>query len=49
MPTPPRSSTKAHSAAIRRTTSSAVNIGVIHPPPSYARLALVAIFGVKIF
>jgi hypothetical protein len=29
MPTPPRSSTYAHSAAIRRTTSSAVNIAAI--------------------
>lgn len=27
MPTPPRSSTKAHSAAMRRTTSSAVKLG----------------------
>jgi hypothetical protein len=29
MPTPPRSSTYAHSAAMRRTTSSAVNIAAI--------------------
>jgi hypothetical protein len=32
MPTPPRSSTKAHSAAIRLTTSSAVKIGGISLP-----------------
>jgi hypothetical protein len=32
MPTPPRSSTKAHSAAIRLTTSSAVKIGGISIP-----------------
>jgi len=49
MPTPPRSSTKAHSGAMRRTTPSAVNIGVIHPPPSDARLALAAVFGLKSF
>ena len=33
MPTAPRSSTKVHSAAIRLTTSSGVNIGAIPPPP----------------
>jgi len=32
IPTPPRSSTKVHSAAIRLTTSSGVNIGAIPPP-----------------
>ena|SRR5271167_883040 len=40
IPTAPRSSTKAHSAAIRVTTSSAVNIGGIPlPPPSVRRHA----------
>jgi hypothetical protein len=33
MPTEPRSSTKVHSAAMRLTTSSGVNIGAIQPPP----------------
>jgi len=33
MPTPPRSSTKAHSAAIRLTTSSQVNtLAILRPP-----------------
>ena len=40
IPTAPRSSTKAHSVAIRLTTSSAVNIGGIPlPPPSVLRYA----------
>jgi len=36
MPTAPRSSIKVHSAAIRLTTSSGVNIGAIPPPLSDA-------------
>lgn len=42
MPTAPRSSTKAHSAAIRLTTSSAVKIGGI-PRPSDVRTSRILV------
>ena len=46
IPTPPRSSTYAHSAAMRRTTSSAVNIAAIAATLT-RRFATHAIMGVK--
>src|SRR5438309_8519816 len=45
IPTAPRSSTKAHSAAIRLTTSSAVIIGGIPLPPPSVRRHAFASFG----
>jgi hypothetical protein len=49
MPTPPRSSIKVHSAAIRRTTSSAVNTGGILRATPGGMFASKAILGVKRF
>ena len=49
IPTAPRSSTKAHSAAIRLTTSSAVNIGDIPLPPSSVRRHVFASSGLSLY
>jgi hypothetical protein len=49
MPTAPRSSMNVHSAAIRLTTSLAVNIGGIPLPPQSVRRHITASCGLSVY